>query len=76
MKKNKETSSIIDFIVDFLFYSGFILMFLLVVCIISEESKANEERCVIFYKENHYITESCKKYSNKLEALDSNENKK
>lgn len=35
-----------------------------------------EEHCVSYYKENHYITESCKKYSNKLEALYSNENKR
>lgn len=35
-----------------------------------------EEDCVSYYKENHYITEKCKKYSNKLEALDPNENKK
>ena len=32
-----------------------------------------EESCVKIYKETHYITEKCKKYSNKLEASDLNE---
>ena len=30
----------------------------------------SEEKCVSFYNENHYILDTCDKYSSKLETLD------
>ncbi|MCX4254664.1 MAG: hypothetical protein OSJ63_05310 [Bacilli bacterium] len=32
--------------------------------------QVSEENCVSFYNQNHYILDTCDKYSSKLETLD------
>ena len=54
-------------------FLGLGVMISLIIFVSNFSYDVSERECVEFYKENHYITESCKKYSNKLEALDSNE---
>ena len=41
----------------------------LIICAISFSFDKFEQDCVKFYKENHYITNSCEKYSNKLKEI-------
>lgn len=48
---------------------GFMIMFILFGFSIYRKTDEVEENCVSYYKENHYITEKCKKYSKKLEVL-------
>lgn len=48
---------------------GLMIMCILAGTALSRNFDKTEESCVSFYKENHYITESCKKYSSKLKEL-------
>lgn len=73
--ENKEKNEKIDSVDILIILLGIGLM---IMCIfagtaLSRNFDKTEESCVSFYKENHYITESCKKYSKKLEVLDLNE---
>ena len=52
---------------------GFMIMCILFGFSLYRKMDEAEENCVSYYKENHYITEKCKKYSKKLEVLDLNE---
>lgn len=41
-----------------------------IIIVFMECRNEDEENCVNFYKENHYILESCKVYKDKLENID------
>lgn len=49
---------------------GIGFMISLIICAFNLSHDFSERECVKFYKENHYVTEDCKKYSNKLEVLE------
>lgn len=71
-EKNEKIDSTDIFII--LVGIGFMIMCILFGFSIYRKTDEVEENCVSYYKENHYITEKCKKYSKKLEALYLNEN--
>lgn len=49
---------------------GFTLFVVLVIIVFYCFYVEREKECVEFYKENHYILESCKVYKDKLENID------
>lgn len=57
----------------FIVLLGIGFMISLIICAFNLSHDFNERECVRFYKKNHYITNDCKRYANKLEALDLNE---
>ena len=44
-----------------------------IICAVNFSHDFSERECVKFYKENHYVTNYCKRYVNKLEDLVLNE---
>lgn len=48
---------------------GFGFMIALIICAFNISYDVCERQCVKFYKENHYITKDCEKYSNKLKEI-------
>lgn len=69
LEKNKE----IDRYDLFFILVGIGFMISLIICAFNLSHDFCERECVRFYKENHYVTNDCKRYANKLEALDLNE---
>ena len=61
LEKLKE----IDFLEVVLFFiaSGIFVGLIIISC------DEHEKNCVNFYKQNHYISETCEKYSSKLKEL-------
>lgn len=55
----------------FLIFIGFGLMVFVIIMgiTLSRSYDLDEQKCVKFYKENHYITNACEKYSNKLKEI-------
>ena len=54
----------------FLLFLGFGLMISLIILVFNFSNDKTEESCVKFYKENHYITNKCEEYRDKLENID------
>lgn len=52
-------------------FIGFGLMVFVIIMgiTLSRSYDLDEQKCVKFYKENHYITASCEKYTNKLKEI-------
>lgn len=52
-------------------FIGFGLMVFVIIMgiTLSRSYDLDEQKCVKFYKENHYITNACEKYSNKLKEI-------
>lgn len=48
---------------------GFGCMIALIICGFNFSYDVREKQCVKFYKENHYITKDCEKYTNKLKEI-------
>lgn len=57
----------------FIVFVGIGFMISLIICASTLSHDFSERECVRFYKKNHYVTNDCKRYANKLEALDLNE---
>ena len=53
----------------FLIFISIGVMVPLIICTINFSFDKLEQDCVKFYKENHYITASCEKYTNKLKEI-------
>lgn len=49
---------------------GIGFMISLIICSVNFSHDFSERECVKFYKKYHYVTNDCKRYANKLEALD------
>lgn len=64
---------VIDFIDD-LCHLCFIFLMLLGILIFARycnpDRDSFEKGCVVFYKENHYITKDCEEYRDKLEKME------
>lgn len=54
----------------FFMFLGFGLMISLIIIVFNFSNDRIEEDCVKFYKDNHYITNKCEKYRDKLEYID------
>lgn len=65
MFKNFDGYEILLILVGF----GLFIMCILAGVGFSRNFDKSEESCVIFYKENHYVTENCKKYTSKLKEI-------
>ena len=57
----------------FFTFIGIGFMISIIICAFNFSRDFSERECVKFYKENHYVTNDCKRYANKLEALNLNE---
>lgn len=62
-----------EFYEDLSFFFFLLLMFLGIIlytryCVIDYDSL--EKECVVFYKENHYITKNCEEYRENLENME------
>lgn len=53
----------------FFIFIGIGVMVSFIICSIRFSFDNFEKDCVKFYKENHYITNACEKYSNKLKEI-------
>lgn len=53
----------------FFILTGFGFMIALIICAFNISHDVCERQCVKFYKENYYVTEDCKRYTNKLKEI-------